>query len=418
MSTTAAAQDRDRATSRLWPALPLAGFFALVGPAAVAGALALAPLQTLAALLSARGAGIWRGLKATWPVWLLALAFVGFAAASMLWSPFIAASVEQMQGAKLAAGVLSVGLLTAAAGASPRSAAMVRAAGVAAALVLVALLCIEAFGDMALNRLGQPTAETGVLERNPGRGVAVLVIVAFGAMGALVGGDVVERALSRVILIGALILSTQFNMSGNLIAMLVGFVAFLLAYQAPRFWVSALGLGLAVWVIIAPFVLTWLSGQHELSTHLPLSWQVRLDIWSYVGGRIGEAPLLGHGIDASRTITGLGQVGDLQFPQVPLHPHSAPLQVWFELGAVGAGLLAATLAGGGLLAGRTLRNQPAAAAAACGSLSALAVLWSISYGAWQEWLMALLGISLALANAARRDDYAPLEGNPPDEAIR
>jgi O-antigen ligase len=129
---------------------------------------------------------------------------------------------------------------------------------------------------------------------------------------------------------------------------------------------------------------------------------MRLDIWGYVAPRIAEAPWIGHGIDASRTITAVGQMGDLTFPQVPLHPHSAPLQVWYELGAVGAGLLAALLAAGGLMAGQALATQAGAAAAACGAVAALAVLWSISYGAWQEWVLAVCGIALALANAARR----------------
>mgnify|MGYP001809539727 CR=1 FL=1 len=268
--------------------------------------------------------------------------------------------------------------------------------------MLLALLAAEALGDMVLNRMAQPDAGTGVLERNPGRGVAILVIMSFGAMGALVAGDSVERALWKVLLIGAGALSTQFNMAGNMVAFGVGLIAFVVAWNAPRFAIVALGLGLAAWVIAAPFALGWLAQQDAIAQSLPLSWQVRLDIWGYVAPRIAEAPFLGHGIDASRTITGLGQVGDLTFPQVPLHPHSAPLQVWYELGAIGAALLAATLAAGGILAGRALSAQPGAAAAACGGIAALATLWSISYGAWQEWVIALCGVALALANAARR----------------
>jgi hypothetical protein len=386
----------------VWSAVPLAAFFALAGPVAVAGGLALAPLQALAGLLGAPFSGLWRGVKSAWPVLVLAAAFVGFAAASTLWSPFTPRSLEETQGLKLALGVLAAALFCAAAGGSPRARALARAAGIAGAIVLLGLLAAEALADMPLNRMAQPDVGTGVLERNPGRGVTILVVMLFGAMGAAVGGDAAERFLWRAILLGAGILSAQFNMAGNIAAFGVGLLAFMIAWQAPRFAVSALGLGLAAWVVAAPFVLGWLATQDTLAQSLPLSWQVRLDIWAYVAPRIAEAPWLGHGIDASRTITAMGQVGDLTFPQVPLHPHSAPLQVWYELGAVGAGLLAATLAAGGLMAGRALSQQPGAAAAACGGIAALAVLWSISYGAWQEWVIALCGIALALASAARR----------------
>ncbi len=383
-------------------AAPIALFFATVPAVATGGALALPLVQTLAGLFGAPWAGLWRGARAAWPALLAALLFVGFALASTAWSPYRPAALDAVQGLKLALGVLSAALFTAAAGPSPQARALTRSAAIAAALVLIVMLSVEAFADMALNRMAQPDAETGVLERNPGRGAAVLIIIGLGAMGGLVGGDGLERTLWKVILIGMAVMASQFNMSANVIAVAAGLMAFLVAYQAPRFTLAAVGLGLAGWVIAAPFALTWLARQENLASQLPLSWQVRLDIWSYVGARVWESPWIGHGIDASRTIQGLGQIGDLRFPQVPLHPHSAPLQVWYELGAVGAGLLAALLAAGGLAASQALARQPGAAAAACGGIVALAALWSVSYGAWQEWMVALAGIVLALANAARR----------------
>jgi hypothetical protein len=395
--------DATRRGANSWaPAAPVAAFFALSGPAAVGGGLALAPMLALAGLAGAPFARLWQGLKEAWPVLLLAAAFIGFAAASALWSPFQPDGFDQMQGAKLALGGVGVALFCAASGASPRARALARAAGIAGTLALLGLIAIEALGDMPLNRLAQPDAGTGVLERNPGRGAAILLIMAFGAMGALVGGDDLEKALWKIVFVGAGALSTQFHMAGNAVAFGVGVVAFVLAWNAPRLAVSLLGLGLAAWVVAAPFVLGWLATQETWAQSLPLSWQMRLDIWGYVAPRIAEAPWIGHGIDASRTITAVGQMGDLTFPQVPLHPHSAPLQVWYELGAVGAGLLAALLAAGGLMAGQALATQAGAAAAACGAVAALAVLWSISYGAWQEWVLAVCGIALALANAARR----------------
>jgi exopolysaccharide production protein ExoQ len=383
-------------------AVPVSVFFALTPAAAVAGAMAFPPLLALAGVVAAPWAGLARGLRAAWPVLVCAALFVGFASVSTLWSPHQPTSLEGMQGLKVALGVIGVALFAAAAGSSGSARALTRSAGIAATFVLIAAMGVEAFGDLALNRMTQPDVLTGTLERNPGRGMGALLVLGLGAMGALVGGDRLEQTLWKVILVGMAVLSLQFNMWANAIALGLGAMGFMVAYQAPRFALAALGLGLAAWVVAAPFILAWLSGQQGLGDGLPLSWQVRLDIWSYVAPRVWEAPWIGHGLDASRAIAGLGQVGDLQFPQVPLHPHSAPLQIWYELGAVGAGLLAALLAAGGLSASQALARQPGAAGAACGGIVAVAVLWSVSYGAWQEWLIAVAGIVLALANAARR----------------
>lgn len=64
----------------------------------------------------------------------------------------------------------------------------------------------------------------------------------------------------------------------------------------------------------------------------------RFTIWSNVAARVQEAPVLGIG--GSNT-TNLDTYADLPAgsPVAPHHPHDMILQVWFELGAVGAGLL-------------------------------------------------------------------------------
>src|SRR6185436_143672 len=69
----------------------------------------------------------------------------------------------------------------------------------------------------------------------------------------------------------------------------------------------------------------------------------RLCIWQFVGARIAEKPLLGWGLDSSRSIPG-GEVECVdEGPSISLHPHDAALQVWLELGIVGAFALAAVI---------------------------------------------------------------------------
>ncbi|MBX9701023.1 MAG: polymerase, partial [Acetobacteraceae bacterium] len=85
---------------------------------------------------------------------------------------------------------------------------------------------------------------------------------------------------------------------------------------------------------------------------------------------------------------------------LPLHPHNGALQLWLELGVVGAGLgalLALLLA---WRAGRLARPEVATA-----MLASAAVTFLLSFGTWQEWwvgaqLLALCGAA-ALGSAGR-----------------
>jgi len=129
---------------------------------------------------------------------------------------------------------------------------------------------------------------------------------------------------------------------------------------------------------------------------------IRLHIWSFAADRILEAPLLGWGMDASRDIPG----GNALIPgfggqeYIPLHTHNGTLQVWLELGAVGAAGVAAFL---GLIlyriAGIETWDARAASLATMGSILAIA---NLSYGVWQNWWLAALGLLWVSLGIARR----------------
>lgn len=130
----------------------------------------------------------------------------------------------------------------------------------------------------------------------------------------------------------------------------------------------------------------------------------RLHIWRFAAARIAEAPVLGWGLDAARRIPG----GDTKLPGggnlMSVHPHNASLQIWLELGGVGAALCAVLLAilwhRAGTLGGRGAR------AAATGLLLAGLVVANLSFGIWQTWWLAALaqaGIVFALALRLRPD---------------
>ena len=193
---------------------------------------------------------------------------------------------------------------------------------------------------------------------------------------------------------------------------------------APRLRFAVLAL-FACGVIALPFVLPfrpdpltvcWLSNHKASALH-------RLYIWNFAAERIADHPIAGWGLDAARRIPG----GD--FPVVirgcdseqrptrqlwvestlmPLHPHNAILQVWLELGGIGAILgLGAVL----VVLARAFHAQPwrrrgaqaGFSGVCCGGLAVALV----SFGIWQEWFLAALFIAAAISVLAARQDETP-----------
>ncbi|MEJ0059342.1 MAG: O-antigen ligase family protein [Terricaulis sp.] len=383
---------------------PLAGwgaglFMALLPASASGGGLALAPFLGLTAALAIRPAALKRALGQVF-VWTL-LAFLGWAILSTAWTSYS----DHGQAIRLAFTALPGLIFVAGTSADERTRRFARAAGVAAVIVLLAMLALEALADMPLNRANQPDADTERLVRNPGRGVTVLVTLIWGALGALMlRGGVWRYALCGALLIGAGLLSTQFDMSANLLGLVFGFAMFSLALATPRVTIGLVIGGLTLWLLAAPFIAPLLSRDPALVALLPDSWAVRVEIWKFAAHEIMENPLLGYGLDASRAYTDTIVVRGQTVSALPLHPHSASLQIWLETGVVGALLAAAALITGAIALIRALGTQRIAAAAACGALGSIGLIANVSYGAWQEWWVATALAAAALVAAVRHED--------------
>ena len=93
-----------------------------------------------------------------------------------------------------------------------------------------------------------------------------------------------------------------------------------------------------------------------------------------------------------------------------MHPHNGTLQVWLELGVIGAGLLAVVIAVS-LLAQCQIRDR-FDAAAALGASTVVLVSANLSFGIWQTWWLCTFGLLAALLTAAVRPDAAALPGRP------
>jgi O-antigen ligase len=178
----------------------------------------------------------------------------------------------------------------------------------------------------------------------------------------------------------------------------VGIVVAALLYFAPRHIPRLAALFSVLIIITAPLTfarLAQLEGVTETADRVKFSAWHRLMIWSFVGDRIAERPLSGWGLDAARAIPGANQPLYAGRVWLPLHPHNAALQVWLELGVLGAMLFALSVAW--LWLSLAAAFWPRFFTAAAGASLMTAVVATIgAYGIWQEWWIGTLWLSLFL----------------------
>jgi O-antigen ligase len=178
------------------------------------------------------------------------------------------------------------------------------------------------------------------------------------------------------------------SMIGLLLAPLVAIAVWWWPRSAPRLMAAAaallfLGTPLAVWAV--RHFADYAAIQHAL----PKTDSMRMGYWSHAIDWIKLRPLRGWGLDASRMFG----------PGIVLHPHNNPLQVWVELGAIGA---IAAAAFWGVVLARLSSPVPRLATAATASCATAYLLFGVNFGVWQEWWLALgaLVALMAAMNAA------------------
>ena len=82
------------------------------------------------------------------------------------------------------------------------------------------------------------------------------------------------------------------------------------------------------------------------------------------------------------------------------HPHNIFLQIWAELGIVGATLAGAILMMMVALIGRLPRGESVIALGLVGSCTAVAF---VEHGAWQGWWIAAVGAAVAWTREAGKE---------------
>jgi O-antigen ligase len=229
------------------------------------------------------------------------------------------------------------------------------------------------------------------------------------ALMALVGSRRAIAAALLVTTIAAVVILSEHDSSQ--VALIVSGLAVLAALKWRAQVIRALAvLWCAAFVLVIPVsFLAYDSGLH-LKDWLPQSARARVILWEYTAEETLERPLLGVGVDSTprlreqqRAKFGRTTPEGFIYPRtMGHHAHNIYLQTWYELGVLGALLLAAA----GVSVALLMLLLPAAAQPfAVGTFAAFAVVGAFAWGMWQSWFMcavALLPIYVRVA-AARAD---------------
>jgi O-antigen ligase len=364
--------------------------------------LGFAPLLALTGLLALPGL---RLTRAAAPPLLILVALALWAAVSMTWSP-VAIDVSKLKGygdietltvlklfLQLATYGAAVVALRGLSDAGGRRAAMVLAYGMVALAVIAAADSLS--GAAIYQRLHALTGEAirpDLAMVKVSLSTYVMALLFWPA--ALILSRLSRSALIWLLAAGMIVTSVVCSSDACLVALAAGGVVWLLVHSFGRTGAKVLVGLVATPFVVAPLAVLigvqtgFVAWLHKL---VPASWDSRLNIWTFAADHVQSHPFRGWGLDASRTFS----------PAIPLHTHNAQLQLWLELGAIGAalaGVFFCWLAYGVVRLSERSRAEAAMAAAA---LVSYLVIGGLSFGVWQEWWLALGALTLIACGLAR-----------------
>lgn len=385
--------------ARIAAALSLA-LAAVVAPALMAVANRSAPAVEVAAALAAILAFGLAPRRLAWPratpLGLAGLAFALYCVASLAWSvdPRFTLSALFQMAPVVVAGLVLVALAPAL---WPRG----RAGRWLAAGVLVgsALIAIEALWSppLPLRRLVGAREIVSDLKR----AATPLVVMVFPALALLAPRDAAPDGRAR--LLGAALIASAASAvllahaGSSMLGLAVGVVVLALATLWPRLAAATVAAAILTALAAAPLVAPLMDrarGHVDLLERFHANH--RLSIWRAFGDRIPDHLWFGHGFATAPRLGGLPRAdGSIDMTArlliEDIHTHSHPLQIWVELGLVGAALAALTLT---LLTLRLARGRGVPTRLA--ALAAAFAAGLTSFGVWQAWWGAVLALTIAL----------------------
>jgi len=273
---------------------------------------------------------------------------------------------------------------------------------------------VELMSDNAMVRMfksisGNPIPSGEPLFHTLNRGAAAASLVVWPVAAILFRRYGAGYAIAGFAVFVLVVFSCQAD--SHKVALMLGVATFVGGWVFFRKTLAAMMIVISLGVIGAPWITQNLPDpqkQGSPTLALPNSTQHRIHIWRTTASHIFEKPLAGHGFNASRSLYGSSDKVKIHFgggrdkggwtnsfEPIPLHPHNGVLQVWLELGLLGAIMLGA----GALLAlwSMTRSSERHNAIVLAAFMTAL-FIYAVSFGTWQGWWIGalwLLGSFLA-----------------------
>jgi hypothetical protein len=260
-----------------------------------------------------------------------------------------------------------------------------------AGFVLAALLfAIEWLGKMPINSFINELKDKGRphsydLDRG-------LVLISFMVWPLLLGLAYTCKAISVVRWVMWIVPPLMAYLVGHtmsqasMVGLVISYLAFICWQIFPRVTPYFMQAGILAGFMTAPLVALWLEQMFGTDRSLcpDASAGDRIAIWIDTVGHILQRPLTGYGFEAVRFFEGLGAYRG--------HPHSAPLQLWVELGVVGPLVVALALAAivRNVCAMSPRHEDAWGQRLMLASVAGWVLVSSVSYGIWQGWWMATM----------------------------
>lgn len=367
--------------NRSAPALVVASALLALGARAVSGGIGDVTRRLVRALRSPVGLAAWAG--------------IAFAAVSLAWSHHLRVSAAAL-GEALLAGAAPLVLWSALPRPLPRWAVTLCA-------LAVALGCLSIVGELASDlalraRLGF-RHETFIFKRS----ATAILIVSWPILWALWTRE--SRGVAAALALLVVVASVAAHSSATLLGVAAGGALLLASRLSVRLARIATAAFLLVAMAGAPFIgeaANRLIPGHMVDRMEGAHARDRIEIWRSFGEVVRDRPVAGTGFGTSAALARDPVAAEVPEERRLLlgawHPHNGYLQVWAEMGAVGALLAALTL---------VLLSASLASPAAFAILASAGAIMLVGHGAWQGWWIATLGAAAIWTRSAYSDADAP-----------
>ena len=211
-----------------------------------------------------------------------------------------------------------------------------------------------------------------------------------------------ESGARRLVLIGLFLLAIAVPIAisehdSSQVALIGSLLIFPVAWTWPRVVVRTLA---AVWciafILVLPLDFLAYKAELHMAPWLPSSARARVILWEYTAERVLDHPWLGIGAASTPALKEQRELAErptgFVYPRMTgEHAHDLFLQTWYELGVVGAVLIAFT---GVAMALRIPLLPIVAQPFATATFSVFVSIAAFAWGIWQTWLMCAVGLML------------------------